>query len=228
MTLRRFPWKQPRSSDNSFKLFVSSPSPGTPATDIEIRDISRPRPRSAVDLLSMSQQQAQNGSDAAKNPHERASSQTRHHRRQGSSQSERRLYPPSAPVTKETKGDSPNDQPAPPPIEISGDGRQKERQPQSSAASTASGQSGQRQEPLKGPWRLVRLLPRESRYIVTRMLKLKPRERATLEEVLGDFWLRSTDVCRQTECGEVINSKSHSHVLEPPSSAPPAAPKRKV
>src|ERR1700735_4875638 len=29
MSLRRFPWKMPRMSDNSYKLFISTPTPGT-------------------------------------------------------------------------------------------------------------------------------------------------------------------------------------------------------
>ena len=222
MTLRRFPWKQPRQSDNSFRLFTSAPSPGTPATDVEIRDISRPRPRSAVDLLSMSKQAG--NEDARNTAQPRASSQTRHHYRQGSGYSERRINPSSVSTTKEGKSESPDKQ-STPVTESSTENRPKERQSQSST-STTSAQSGHRQEPIKGPWRLVRLLPRESRYIITRMLKVNPKERATLDDVLSDFWVRSTDVCQQTESGEIINSPNHSHVLEPPSGAPPPSKKK--
>src|SRR6202012_4686992 len=48
MTLRRFPWKQPRTTDNSYRLFVAPPTPGTPVPDSR----HHPRPRSAPDLPS--------------------------------------------------------------------------------------------------------------------------------------------------------------------------------
>ncbi|KAL1955218.1 hypothetical protein VTO42DRAFT_8930 [Malbranchea cinnamomea] len=220
MTLRRFPWKQPRLSDNSFKLFASSPSPGTPATDAEIRDISRPRPRSAVDLLSVSKQ-AQDNSDLTRDSnHQRASSQTRHQNRQPSEYSDRKVYPQSEFVTKEPRDDCRDTKST----EFSQESRQQQQQQQSTP--TSSAQTGQRQEPLKGPWRLVRLLPRESRYIIARMLKINPRERATLEEVLGDYWLRSIEICQQVESGETYNARNHTHVLEPPSGAPPPSKKK--
>lgn len=222
MTLRRFPWKQPRQTDNSFRLFNSAPSPGTPATDVEIREISRPRPRSAVDLLSMSKQAGNEDVRNASQP--RASSQTRHHYRQGSGFSERRVNPSSVATGKEAKSES-ADQQSTPTTETSTENRTKERQSQNSASTTPA-QSGYRQEPIKGPWRLVRLLPRESRYIITRMLKVNPKERATLDEVLSDFWVRSTEVCQQTESGETINAQNHSHILEPPSGAPPPSKKK--
>jgi hypothetical protein len=209
-------------TDNSFKLFCSPPTPGTPATDTEIRDISRPRPRSAVDLASL----AQNGQLAPDGPMgdagKRAASQPRpHHSRHGSSNPERRhdsATDTAPPETRDEKnGSKPN-----PSIEV----EPAEKQ-QRSTHQTQPGQTGQRQEVIKGPWRLVRLLPRESRYIIVRMLKIDPRERATLEEVLGDYWIRTIPVCQQDESGRIINAPGHTHVLEPPSGAPPP-PKKKT
>lgn len=80
-------------------------------------------------------------------------------------------------------------------------------------------------EVIKGPWRLLRLLPRETRHIIGRMLEIDPRKRATLAEVLEDPWVRGTVICRQDAgTGEVISAGGHTHTLEPPSA--PAAPSK--
>jgi serine/threonine protein kinase len=72
---------------------------------------------------------------------------------------------------------------------------------------------------LKGPWRLLRLLPRESRHIIGRMLQIDPRDRATLTEVLDDDWIVNTVICRQELSGEVIRASRHTHTLESPTPA---------
>jgi hypothetical protein len=73
-------------------------------------------------------------------------------------------------------------------------------------------------EVVKGPWRLLRLLPRESRYIIGRMLEIDPRKRATMAEVLDDPWISGTDICRQEEQGRLYRSQGHTHTLEAPAS----------
>ena len=78
-------------------------------------------------------------------------------------------------------------------------------------------------EVIKGPWRLLRLLPRETRHIIGRMLEIDPRKRATMAEILDDPWVANTIICRQDiDTGKVIAGPSHTHTLEPPSSQPPA------
>lgn len=72
----------------------------------------------------------------------------------------------------------------------------------------------------------MRILPRESRYIIGRMLKVAVSQRATLDEVLSDDWVRNIQVCEQDEkTGQTLKAPNHSHVLEPPSNAPPVASK---
>lgn len=78
-----------------------------------------------------------------------------------------------------------------------------------------------RPEVIKGPWRLLRLLPRESRHIVGRMLELDPKRRATMSEVLDDPWVANTPICREETGGRVIRAEGHTHTLEPPASQPP-------
>lgn len=156
MTLRRFPWKQPRVIDNSYKLFVSPPTPGTPVPD------SKPRKHNQLHTPVSSHSES---------PHS-------HDQRSGS-----------------TDG---------------GDTR-------------PSSAGGDNKEVIKGPWRLLRILPRESRHIIGRMLKVDPTERATMDEVLEDDWILSSQVCYQDESGIVHRAENHSHVLEAGSGgAPPA------
>ncbi|KAG0330411.1 hypothetical protein BG000_011722 [Podila horticola] len=47
----------------------------------------------------------------------------------------------------------------------------------------------------KGKQRVLKLLPRESRPIMSRILEVDPTKRATIEEVLADPWFQSIDAC---------------------------------
>ncbi|KAF1939073.1 Pkinase-domain-containing protein [Clathrospora elynae] len=157
MTLRRFPWKAPRVSDNSYKLFVSPPNEGP-------RSITGPS-KSSSDLAHTT------GDD----------------RRQSGPQSE-----------LASRHHSSDQVPA-------NDHR--------AATSSTSGQ--QPPQVIKGPWRLLRLLPRESRHIIGRMLEVDPKKRATLDEILEDKWVTGSAVCSQEEGGKVIRCDNHEHTLEP-------------
>lgn len=68
---------------------------------------------------------------------------------------------------------------------------------------------------IKGPLRLLRLLPRETRHIMGRMLDLDPKKRATMDEILADHWVQNSLVCRQEEGGQIIRAPGHDHTLEP-------------
>lgn len=93
----------------------------------------------------------------------------------------------------------------------------------SANGSSGSAEGEKKPEVIKGPWRLLRLLPRESRHIIGRMLEIDPRNRATINEVLSDPWVANTVICRQEEQGRVIKAEGHEHTLEPPASAPTPA-----
>ncbi|KIW63649.1 hypothetical protein, variant [Phialophora macrospora] len=163
MSLRRFPWKQPRLVDNSYKLFASPPTPGTPVPD------SHPRKHSQLSPND-------DHSASRHNSEANGSSQPSHHGHHHSESVE-------------------------------------EGRPSTS--------SGDKQEVIKGPWRLLRILPRESRHIIGRMLKIDPAERATMEEVLEDDWVLNAKVCYQEENGTVHHAEGHTHVLEAGSGGPP-------
>ncbi|KAK9461159.1 kinase-like domain-containing protein [Lipomyces oligophaga] len=122
MLLRRFPWKAPRKSDNSFRLFISQPAdPEHP---------ERPSPSEGKNADGT----------------------------------------PQAPV-------------------------------------------------IKGPWRLLRLLPHETRHIVARMLEIDPVKRATLTEIFEDPFVKSILMCTVDGNGKFVGSANHEHTLVPAESA---------
>lgn len=97
----------------------------------------------------------------------------------------------------------------------------KQQAPKSSEAGGAGGGEGnnqERREVIKGPWRLLRLLPRESRHVIGRMLTIDPKKRAQMPEILDEPWVSDTVICRQVGHGQVIKAEDHTHVLEPPAS----------
>lgn len=178
MTLRRFPWKAPRVSDNSYRLFVSQP------TEEERRS-------SGMYPVSEPTSRQNSENDDARSTH------SHHHHHARTSEGPQSA---SAPVSGRNDGVTP-----------------------ASTNSTNSTQSSQ-QQVIKGPWRLLRLLPRETRHIIGWMLEVDPKKRATLEDIHNDPWVQRTPVCRQEEGGQVFNAPGHVHTLEPSNnaSAPPS------
>ncbi|CAK3926701.1 Serine threonine- kinase oca2 [Lecanosticta acicola] len=160
MTLRRFPWKAPRVSDNSYRLFVSPPDPGQDQLlDANRRSIAARGGSTAPPSRNAS------GDESAQD------SEHKHH-------------------------------------------KQEEAKSQPEAASRASTVSDS-QPTIKGPVRLLRLLPRETRHIIGRMLELDPKKRATMDEILADPWVQNALVCRQEENGVIVRAPNHTHTLQP-------------
>lgn len=178
MTLRRFPWKAPRLSDNSYKLFVTEPTeeerrlPGYPQVIH-----SEPASRQTSDVND-------NDSEIPKSHH--------HHRGKSHDDSAK-----SEPNTRNNGIESSNASAI-----------------AASSTSTVSTSTPQAQV-IKGPWRLLRLLPRETRHIIGRMLEIDPKKRATLEEIHRDPWVQKCPTCRQEEGGKVVRAEGHTHTLEP-------------
>jgi serine/threonine protein kinase len=168
MSLRRFPWKLPRLSDNSFKLFAADPTPGHDPKKLLIPPSSSMSALSDTPARDFDPQALRNEANKAVN-------------RDESSKAERPSTTPSA----------------------NGQG------------GTTNPSSAEKKEVVRGPWRILRLLPRESRHVIGRMLDLDPKKRATMSDILDDPWVANTVICRQ-DGGHVINADDHRHVLEPP------------
>lgn len=181
MTLRRFPWKLPRMTDNSYKLFASEPTPGHD-------------PAKLVHNTRKAPADKHNGEEEAAGDHKESSQHHRSHKRGES-----------------TTTVAPDSEAA------------KDPQPQQQQNQSSSGQqhgSGEKREVIRGPWRILRLLPRESRYIVWRMLEVDPKKRATMDEILAEPWVADTVICQQLDKGQVIHAEDHEHILEPPKAQP--------
>lgn len=158
MSLRRFPWKLPRLTDNSYKLFASEPTPGHDPQKLIVssRSMSDVTETPARDVLSEDSSKSANQSKA-----------------------------------------------------------------ESSTTPHADNKDGERKEVIRGPWRLLRLLPRESRHIIGRMLTIDPKRRANMDEILDEPWVSDAVICRQVSSGLIIKAENHTHVLEPPAPPPP-------
>jgi serine/threonine protein kinase len=166
MTLRRFPWKVPRLTDNSYKLFAAEPSPGHDPTKL-----IAPPSKSTNDLLN----------------------------------TPRRDIDFNDPLpSKEGQSNE----------------KEIEKQPGVSGSTTQQ-PATEEKKTIRGPWRILRLLPRQSRHVIGRMLQIDPKKRANMDEILQDTWVANTVICRQVENGVVINADDHSHILKGPQEAPP-------
>ncbi|KAK1759323.1 Serine/threonine-protein kinase oca2 [Echria macrotheca] len=175
MTLRRFPWKVPRMSDSSFKLFAAEPSPGH-----DPKRLLLPHPASTSALDSTPARDFDPAVFRSEAPDGHAKEHKHEH-------------------GKDTKAEADPKSPV--------DG-----------ASTQSPTTTERKEVVRGPWRILRLLPRESRNIIGRMLEIDPKKRAKMSEILDDPWVADTIICRQMEGGVIVKAEDHTHILEPPAS----------
>ncbi|KAI0106275.1 kinase-like domain-containing protein [Nemania sp. FL0031] len=156
MSLRRFPWKIPRLSDNSYRLFASQPTPGHDPKQLVLPSRATNDPTGT---------------------------------------------PARSPATEE------------PPKSP------KQTRPESASTPRVESRDPERKEVIRGPWRLLRLLPRECRHIIGRMLTIDPKKRADMAEILEEPWVSDTVICRQVGPGSIEKADDHTHILEPP--APP-------
>ncbi|RMY45811.1 hypothetical protein D0864_15366 [Hortaea werneckii] len=173
MTLRRFPWKAPRISDNSYRLFVSPPDPDQDkllGTQRSVQGITKSEPATRNPSVA----EGKDAHETSGEHHRHHSHSHHHHHHSSQANTEAAAKPPADPSQQPT---------------------------------------------IKGPLRLLRLLPRETRHIIGRMLDLDPKRRADMEEILEDPWVQNSLVCRQEENGVVIKAPNHTHTLQPSSTA---------
>ncbi|KAK7998093.1 hypothetical protein PG989_006133 [Apiospora arundinis] len=188
MSLRRFPWKVPRMTDNSYKLFAAEPSPGH-----DPKNLVLPPSRSMGDLdntphrdIFVEKNDKQNKPSSTEKTTEKTTEKIAEKTAEKTSEKPKIEGSSSTTITAQASG-KPVTSTAPPAKEV-----------------------------IRGPWRLLRLLPRESRHIIGRMLTIKPRDRATMTEILEEPWVSDTVICRQIAPGQIISADDHTHILEPP------------
>lgn len=199
MSLRRFPWKQPRITDASYKLFVSpSELPVLASSSTQgVRADQKATPMKKVEgPTSLAGGFATDGPSVEGQPHHHH----HHHHNDGQTHTgDGAIQSAAAPAAKEAVGH----------------------------ISQPSNETQQQQQVIKGPWRLLRLLPRESRYIIGQMLEVDISKRATMDQILADRWILSSEFCYQEDGGQVINAARHQHTLEPGGTTLTPAPSRK-
>jgi serine/threonine protein kinase len=174
MTLRRFPWKCPKSTDNSFKLFITQPSNEELATSLY--------PGGAKTTQS---------EPTSRHPSGHASHSESAH-----------SLPPNTTAGASAKSSASAD-----------------AQSVHSTTTTVTPTASSTAQIIKGPWRLLRLLPRETRHIVGAMLETDPNQRASLKQVMSDPWIEKMECCLQEEGGNVIHVDGHTHTLAAPDDA---------
>ncbi|OAA68383.1 kinase-like protein [Niveomyces insectorum RCEF 264] len=235
MTLRRFPWKVPRLTDNSYKLFAAEPTPGhdpkrlvlarhPSADDLHKKDHGEPSAEKtekandvhvhqdggadgaqdhATEIVDRTEngghlenekqlEKEKNGADEKHEKHEKQEKHDEHEKHE--EHEEHGEHEKHEEHGKHEKGSTPSEKPGEKPAE--------------------------KREVIRGPWRILRLLPRESRHVIGGMLAIDPKERIKMHEILQDPWVANTIICRQTEPGRVIRSTTHTHILEQPTPAP--------
>ncbi|QIW99000.1 hypothetical protein AMS68_004518 [Peltaster fructicola] len=175
MTLRRFPWKAPRLTDNSYRLFVAEPDADHEKAMAQYTSSAKNK-RDSDATIDLNAQEADKRAAEAKARDDTRAKEGHHHHHHHSHHH-----------TSDTKSE---------PVSR-----------QSTAASDAA--------VIKGPLRLLRLLPRETRHIIGRMLTLNPKDRADMDEILEDPWVQNALVCRQEENGTVFSAPNHKHTLQP-------------
>lgn len=65
-----------------------------------------------------------------------------------------------------------------------------------------------------GPHRVIRLLPPASRLIISKMLKVDPRERAQISDIFSDEWFDEIKYCTE-KGGRVLSCSNHTHTYIP-------------
>lgn len=78
---------------------------------------------------------------------------------------------------------------------------------------TVSHDSSKPRRVIHGPYRLLRLLPHASRPVMSRILQVDPKKRATLEEVFQDDWFGNIPFCTIDDKKNVIRAPGHSHTI---------------
>ncbi|AOA63698.1 Protein kinase [Komagataella phaffii CBS 7435] len=66
---------------------------------------------------------------------------------------------------------------------------------------------------IHGRYRLMRLLPHSARPIMSRLLEIDVEKRATIKDLLEDGWFSEIKYCTQDERGNVISAENHQHTI---------------
>ncbi|CAK7217219.1 Nitrogen permease reactivator protein [Sporothrix bragantina] len=203
MTLRRFPWKVPRMTDNSYKLFASEPTPGHDPKKLSIAGPKSASVSGNADDDHSTEQTEKTG---------KAKEESAEHgaKDEAAKATEKSDKPEAAEASKHGNNKEHNNH---------DNHDKKEAGDKSTEATTTEDKPAEKKEVIRGPWRILRLLPRESRHVIGGMLEIDPVKRIKMSDLLQDPWVADTVICRQVEPGRILRSSTHTHILEQPTPA---------
>lgn len=185
MYLKRFPWKSPKMTDSSFKLYsLPDDQPHDYAKAavvhnelIKKRKEERKRLRELENLKNLSLKDETTKSIADENTSPVLEQQ----------------QPPKSNSTSSAV------QLAKPEIPI----------PANSSASINHHNSIPQK--FNGPYRLMRLLPHSARPILSKMLTIDPTKRSTMRDILNDEWFQGIHMCTLDSKGNYVSCSNHVH-----------------
>lgn len=214
MSLRRFPWKVPRMTDNSYKLFAAEPSPGH-----DPKKLVLPPSHSTGDLDNTPARDIfteKNDKNDKNEKTEKTEKTEKSEKTEKDEKSEKEEKIDKSEKDEKTEKNEKNDQQTKPNTAEKSEGSTTTTVTAQASGKPVASAPQAPKEVIRGPWRLLRLLPRESRHIIGRMLTIKPKDRATMTEILEEPWVSDTVICRQIAPGQIISADDHTHILEPP------------
>lgn len=213
MTLKRFPWKAPKHTDPSFKLYNM---PDDEQHDYEKaasahKELLR-RKREEKKKNEEAHNEASKDEDAITD----ALDKTHLDERKGEAESEK---PKEEQAEKHTEVVKPE-------VEQKVEKKVEKKQVETNSAGAVSSvsvndapakatkqDSTQRahHHQIHGPYRLMRLLPHAARPVISRMLAVDPKARATFEDIFNDSWFSEIVPCTQDSKGKVVHAPGHIH-----------------
>ena len=196
-------------SDNSYKLFAAEPTPGHDPKKLTLAGKSGSVAAKAEDEPNVEttekakeeqpEQEVKESSDKKDATDEKAKAK------------ETDIKPQTAETT-DKDGHAEND-------EHDKDDKKERGDKTTTEAPKTEDKPAEKREVIRGPWRILRLLPRESRHVIGSMLAIDPKDRIKMADLIKDPWVADTVICRQIEPSRIIRSNTHTHILEQPTPA---------
>lgn len=217
MTLKRFPWKAPKQSDPSFKLY-SMP-------DDEPHDYVKSAEQHKILIQKRREERLRRENGDPPLQHDQEHHDQEHHDCSSISvdQTAKKLNNLSvADNNDDNHGTNANDD-AHTTANNTDNTNEKNNEPAKADNHRADHDKPEKKpdhdkpkskhKSIHGPYRLMRLLPHASRPIISRMLEIDPEKRATLKDVFEDPWFSSIVPCTINKDGSVFHAPGHTHTI---------------
>ncbi|ODV58253.1 putative serine/threonine protein kinase HRK1, partial [Ascoidea rubescens DSM 1968] len=226
MTLRRFPWRCPKSTDSSFKLFVMPDEHPHDYVQSAKDHHTLLTKRKGEKLLNEKLEKGKKEKEKQKENNEKSDKK-----------SDKETFVENPEIKIETDKDQKTDDTASEEgvaknlekmkinstekqtsvsIETNIKKDKDSKDPKDSKDSNNPNEhadANKKFKQLHGPYRLMRLLPHASRQIISRILEIDPEKRATMKEIYADPWFQSILFCSEDEHEKPVNALNHNHTI---------------